>query len=99
MALPSRPLAGQPSGGVAARGGETGYAFTGTPASWVVSRGDIGVPIFFTLSGLLLFRPWARAVLQGGQAPKAGPYLWRRALRILPVYWAVVLIALPTLNA
>ncbi len=149
MAPPSRPLAGQPSGGVAARdgessqrphgtghpaaaarsrrdlpavsghqdaldgiraiaafavlvihvGGETGYAFTGTPASWVVSRGDIGVPIFFTLSGLLLFRPWARAVLQGGQAPKAGPYLWRRALRILPVYWAVVLIALPTLNA
>src|SRR6266568_365195 len=57
-------------------GGETGYAFSGTPASWAVSRGDIGVPIFFTLSGLLLFRPWARAILQGTQAPQVGPYPW-----------------------
>jgi len=79
-------------------GGRTGYAYTGTPASWVVSRGDIGVPIFFTLSGLLLYRPWARAVILGNKTPRAAPYLWRRALRILPVYWAVVLIALLTLN-
>ncbi len=80
-------------------GGQTGFEYSGTPASWAVSRGDIGVPIFFALSGLLLFRPWARAILQGTQAPQVGPYLWRRALRILPAYWAVVLIALPTLDA
>jgi peptidoglycan/LPS O-acetylase OafA/YrhL len=80
-------------------GGETGFEFNGSPASWVVSRGDIGVPIFFVLSGLLLYRPWARAVLQGTPAPAAGRYLWRRALRILPAYWAVVIIALATLNA
>jgi peptidoglycan/LPS O-acetylase OafA/YrhL len=80
-------------------GGETGFAFTGSPASWVVSRGDVGVPIFFVLSGLLLYRPWARAVIQGRQAPAARTYLWRRALRILPAYWAVVIIALPAMNA
>ncbi|HKB30340.1 MAG TPA: acyltransferase [Streptosporangiaceae bacterium] len=80
-------------------GGQTGFAYTGSPASWVVSRGDIGVPIFFALSGLLLFRPWAAAVLLGRGGPKAGPFLWRRALRILPIYWVAVLIALPTLNA
>jgi len=80
-------------------GGQTGFAFTGTPASWVVSRGDVGVPIFFVLSGLLLYRPWARAVLTGGKRPAAGTYFVRRALRILPAYWIVVIVALCTLNA
>jgi peptidoglycan/LPS O-acetylase OafA/YrhL len=79
-------------------GGLTGYVFTGTPASWVISRGDVGVPVFFALSGLLLYRPWATAVLTGQPAARVLPYLRRRALRILPAYWAVVLIALPVLN-
>ena len=26
-------------------GGLTGYVVTGSPASWVISRGDVGVPI------------------------------------------------------
>lgn len=79
-------------------GGLTGYVFTGTPASWVISRGDVGVPVFFALSGLLLYRPWASAVLTGQPASQVRRYLRRRALRILPAYWAVVLIALPVLN-
>jgi peptidoglycan/LPS O-acetylase OafA/YrhL len=78
--------------------GATGFAFNGTPASWITSRGDIGVPIFFTLSGLLLYRPWAAAALSAGDAPATVAYLWRRALRILPAYWAVVVIAILTLN-
>ncbi len=79
-------------------GGPTGFEFTGSPASWVVSRGDVGVPIFFALSGLLLYRPWARAVLLAGAGPPAAPTFWRRALRILPAYWLVVIIALLTLS-
>jgi peptidoglycan/LPS O-acetylase OafA/YrhL len=79
-------------------GGLTGYTLTGTPASWVLSRGDVGVPIFFSLSGLLLYRRWAAAALAGGRAGPVAAYLRRRALRILPAYWAVVLIALPVLN-
>ena len=79
-------------------GGLTGYTLTGTPASWVLSRGDVGVPIFFSLSGLLLYRRWAAAALAGGRAGSVAVYLRRRALRILPAYWAVVLIALPVLN-
>src|SRR5216684_333370 len=71
-------------------GGLTGYVLTGTPASWVVSRGNIGVPIFFVLSGLLLYRPWAAAALAGPPAVRVTTYLRRRALRILPAYWAVV---------
>jgi peptidoglycan/LPS O-acetylase OafA/YrhL len=79
-------------------GGETGFEFAGTPASWVVIHCDIGVALFFTLSGLLLFRPWVKAVLQGRPVPGTGTYLWRRAMRILPTYWIVVVIALITLN-
>src|SRR5690348_4415848 len=78
-------------------GSLTGYSLTGTPVSWVLSRGDVGVPIFFTLSGLLLYRKWAAAALTGGPAGRVAVYLRRRALRILPAYWAVVLIALPLL--
>jgi peptidoglycan/LPS O-acetylase OafA/YrhL len=79
-------------------GGQTGFEFTGTPASWVADRGDIGVPIFFALSGLLLYQPWARAALDGEAGPGVASYLLRRALRILPAYWLVVIIALLTLN-
>lgn len=79
-------------------GGETGFAFGGTPVSWVLSRGDIGVPIFFTLSGLLLYRPWAARALGTGESPATTAYLWRRAVRILPAYWVVVVIAFATLN-
>jgi peptidoglycan/LPS O-acetylase OafA/YrhL len=59
-------------------GGLTGYTLTGTPASWVVSRGDVGVPVFFALSGLLLYRPWAAAVLARQPSPQLAAYLWRR---------------------
>ena len=76
-------------------GSLTGYSLTGTPVSWVLSRGDVGVPIFFTLSGLLLYRKWAVAALTGDTAGRVAVYLQRRALRILPAYWALVLIALP----
>jgi len=79
-------------------GGLTGYTLTGTPVSWAMSRGDVGVPIFFALSGLLLYRPWAVAALTGQQTGPLATYLRRRALRILPAYWVVVLIALPWLN-
>ncbi|WP_433328623.1 acyltransferase family protein [Spirillospora sp. CA-294931] len=58
---------------------------------WLYNGGQVGVPIFFTLSGLLLYRPWAASVLDGRPAPKIGGYLRKRALRILPVFWVVVI--------
>jgi peptidoglycan/LPS O-acetylase OafA/YrhL len=78
--------------------GVTGLEFNGTPLSWVVSRGDIGVPIFFALSGALIYRPWAEAALSGLQPPSTPRYFWRRTLRILPAYWAVVVISFLTLD-
>ncbi|MEV0661336.1 acyltransferase family protein [Actinomadura luteofluorescens] len=59
-------------------------------ARWLFNGGQVGVPIFFALSGLLLYRPWAAAVLDGRAAPRTAEYLRRRVFRILPAYWAVV---------
>ncbi len=50
----------------------------------------LGVTLFFTLSGFLLFRPYVRAALTGTEAPRALGYLRNRALRIFPAYWVVL---------
>ena len=50
-------------------------------------RLDVGVAIFFLISGLLLYRPFALARLSGRPAPATGAYAWRRFLRIAPAYW------------
>src|SRR3954452_1393064 len=69
--------------------------FTGS-STWggMVARLDVGVAIFFVLSGFLLFRPYAYAMAHGARRPSAGRYLWRRALRILPAYWLTVVVCL-----
>lgn len=60
----------------------------------LLSRLDVGVAIFFVLSGFLLSRPYfARAEL-GEPHPSAGRYYWKRLVRIYPVYVVTVVIAL-----
>ncbi|MCP9950440.1 acyltransferase family protein [Actinomadura madurae] len=63
---------------------------------WLFNGGQVGVPIFFTLSGLLLYRPWAAAALDGRAAPRTITYLRRRVLRIMPAYWAVIVVFMAT---
>ncbi|WP_240489744.1 acyltransferase family protein [Actinomadura atramentaria] len=63
------------------------------PWTSLLSRGEIGVPVFFALSGLLLYRPWAAAALGLRARPGTGGYLWKRALRLLPAYWLLVVAA------
>jgi peptidoglycan/LPS O-acetylase OafA/YrhL len=68
---------------------------TGSALAPFLTRLDVGVAIFFVLSGFLLYRPFVRAHLQGTPEPRAVAYGWRRALRILPAYWlALTVIAL-----
>jgi peptidoglycan/LPS O-acetylase OafA/YrhL len=60
----------------------------------------IGVPIFFVISGFLLYRPFVAADVLGAPAIRAGAFLWRRALRIIPLYWvALTVIFLLTHNS
>ena len=59
----------------------------------VYSRMEIGVPIFFVLSGFLLFSPWVRAAARGGESPSVSRYAWHRVRRIMPAYVVTVLVA------
>jgi peptidoglycan/LPS O-acetylase OafA/YrhL len=71
----------------------TGAAAT-TTVGGVLARLDVGVAIFFALSGFLLFRPFALAAATARARPSVPRYLWRRALRILPAYWLAVVACL-----
>lgn len=51
----------------------------------------LGVTLFFSLSGFLLYRPFVAAALSGSPSPKVGSYFRNRALRILPAYWVILL--------
>ncbi|MCB0938186.1 MAG: acyltransferase [Mycobacterium sp.] len=59
----------------------------------VYSRMEIGVPIFFVLSGFLLFGPWVTAATAGGAPPSLARYTWHRIRRIMPAYVVTVLAA------
>lgn len=59
-----------------------------------LSRLDVGVAIFFVLSGFLLSRPFLLRERLGLPAPSVAKYFWKRSLRILPVYLVVVVAAL-----
>jgi peptidoglycan/LPS O-acetylase OafA/YrhL len=59
----------------------------------VGSRMEIGVPIFFVLSGFLLFRPWVKSAATGGPPPSLSRYAWHRVRRIMPAYVITVLFA------
>ncbi|NKI40327.1 acyltransferase family protein [Streptomyces physcomitrii] len=64
------------------------------PLGPVLSGFAVAVPIFFVISGLLLYRPWAEAALDGRRAPHTGRYYWHRLLRVVPAYWLAALTAL-----
>jgi peptidoglycan/LPS O-acetylase OafA/YrhL len=58
---------------------------------------NIGVTLFFLISGFLLYRPFIAHRAGGARAPATGEYAKRRFLRIYPAYWVAVtaLVILP----
>ncbi len=75
---------------VAFNTGQINRGWTGA----VLSRLDFGVTLFFILSGFLLSRPFLLSVAREQEHPSWRHYLWKRALRILPLYWVVVVAAM-----
>jgi peptidoglycan/LPS O-acetylase OafA/YrhL len=71
--------------------GQTG-AYHSTTWGSALLRGNIGVTVFFVISGLLLYRPFVEARLGGLPTRSLGAYLTSRALRLLPAYWTALLI-------
>jgi peptidoglycan/LPS O-acetylase OafA/YrhL len=50
-------------------------------------RLEIGVSIFFLISGFLLYRPFVLSHLTGERSPNSRRFWQRRLLRIVPAYW------------
>ncbi|WP_445282547.1 acyltransferase family protein [Streptomyces sp. DSM 118148] len=53
---------------------------------------------FFVLSGMLLYRPFARWSLGAAERPKIGPFLAKRAARLWPAYILLSLVCVFLLN-
>lgn len=64
-----------------------------------LARGDVGVSVFFLLSGFLLHRPFVAARLAGRPTMALSAYVRRRLLRIFPAYWVALLLIAYVLRA
>jgi peptidoglycan/LPS O-acetylase OafA/YrhL len=70
-------------------------AATTTLAGHAVSDLQMGVAVFFVISGFLLYRPFVAADMSGTRPSPTAVFYRRRLLRIVPGYWfALTLIAL-----
>lgn len=67
----------------------TGYLAHGYLGA-MYARLEIGVAIFFVLSGFLLFRPWVQAAADGRRPPSVLRYGRKRWRRIVPTYVVTV---------
>ena len=69
--------------------GTTG-AVVGTAWGHIYAHLDVGVSVFFVLSGFLLYRPYVAAHADGRPGPGLRRYATRRVLRIFPAYWVAL---------
>jgi peptidoglycan/LPS O-acetylase OafA/YrhL len=60
------------------------------PLARIVTHAQIGVTIFFLISGFLLYRPFIAARGGGADRPDVDDYAKRRFLRIFPAYWVAL---------
>lgn len=77
----------------------SGYAARNEVVGPYLARMDVGVSIFFVLSGFLLYRPFVAARLRGDHPGDLGAYARRRVLRIVPAYWVALTIVAFVLRA
>jgi peptidoglycan/LPS O-acetylase OafA/YrhL len=80
------------SGFVGHRAGSASPFYADTPLEVVLQQLNAGVIWFFVLSGFLIFLPFARAAIRQEGAIAPGNFLARRAIRILPLYYFVLLL-------
>jgi peptidoglycan/LPS O-acetylase OafA/YrhL len=68
----------------------TGFLSGLNEGSWFgdfTARLNVGVTIFFVISGFLIYRPFVNARLNGAPWTPLATYAKRRVLRIVPAYW------------
>ena len=67
-----------------------GAEYPGSLVGHFTQRLEVGVAIFFCISGFLLYRPFVAAREREQAMPAVGAYAWRRFLRIVPAYWVAL---------
>lgn len=71
---------------VVTNAGDDAPSWLRTPASVL----DMGVSVFFVISGFLIYRPFVAAGAAGTRPLAAQAFWWRRLVRIVPAYWAAL---------
>ncbi len=62
----------------------------GPPGPALLLGLSAGVPVFFVISGFLLYRPFVASRLGVAPQPQLRRYTRRRVLRIFPAYWVAL---------
>ena len=70
-----------------------------SPNGIYTARFEIGVSVFFLISGFLLYRPFAASHIAGRASPAVGTFWARRLLRILPAYWLAFVVTSYVMHA
>jgi peptidoglycan/LPS O-acetylase OafA/YrhL len=76
-----------------------GWAAPGALPDRLVGQLRLGMPMFFVLSGFLIFRPFAAAAIEGRPLPRMGVYALRRVARVGPAYWVAIGLSVAVLSA
>ena len=66
-------------------------SYRGWGSSWLTQL-DVGVPVFFVISGFLLYRPFVATRLADRPQQSTAGFWKRRALRIFPAYWVCLIV-------
>jgi peptidoglycan/LPS O-acetylase OafA/YrhL len=78
---------------------ESGFTVKRPEFGVYTSRLEIGVAVFFVISGFLLYRPFAAAHFDGRPEPDRRRFWVRRLKRIVPAYWVAFIVATYVLRA
>lgn len=70
-----------------------------SPYGIYTARLEIGVAVFFLISGFLLYRPFAVAHMSERPGPNPVKFWLRRLLRIVPAYWVALTVVTYGLHA
>lgn len=63
--------------------------------AWPLASGDLGLDLFFVLSGFLVHRTWTGIRRDATLRASVVEYVKRRGLRILPAFWVCLAIIIP----
>jgi peptidoglycan/LPS O-acetylase OafA/YrhL len=58
---------------------------------------ELGVTVFFLITGFLLYRPMFAAAVGDAPPTPTALFYWRRILRIVPAYWIALIVLAPLL--